>query len=147
MAHYADNKKAFFNYEILEEYEAGIVLSGAEVKSIREGKISLKEAFATIRGGEVWLTNAHISPYKPAHQEGYEPTQSRKLLLSKAEIAKIIGQVESTNLTLIPLSVYGKNRRIKVKIGLAKGKKKYDKKEVLKKRDIERETQRELKER
>lgn len=147
MKTYAENKKARFNYEILEEYEAGIVLSGAEVKSIRGGHISLKESFATVRSGEIWLTNAHISPYKPARIEGYDPTRSRKLLLKKAETEKLIGKSGEQGLTLVPLKVYDKNGKIKVEIGLARGKKKYDKREVIKRRDVEREVSRSLKER
>jgi SsrA-binding protein len=142
---FAENKKARFNYEILEEYESGIVLSGAEVKSIRAGHISLKESFATITGGEIWLTNAHISPYKPANLEGYEPTRPRKLLLKKSETQKLVGKVGEQGLTLVPLKVYDKNGNIKVEIGLAKGKKKYDKRESLKQKDQNREIQRALK--
>jgi len=144
---YAENRKARFNYQILEEYEAGVVLSGAEVKSIRQGHISLKEAFATVRAGEIWLTNAHISPYKPARLEGYEPTRSRKLLLRQGEIVKLIGKNQEQGLTLVPLRVYDKNGKIKIEIGLGKGKKKYDKRETIKKRDQEQEIKRSLKER
>lgn len=147
MKTYAENKKARFNYEILEGYEAGVVLSGAEVKSIRGGHISLKESFATVRGGEIWLTNAHISPYKPARIEGYDPTRSRKLLLKKDETEKLIGKSGEQGLTLVPLKVYDKNGKIKVEIGLARGKKKYDKREVIKRRDVEREVSRSLKDR
>lgn len=143
---YAENKKGRFNYSILDEFEAGIILSGAEVKSIRENKISLKEAFATIKKGEIWLTNAHISTYKPANLDNYEPTQARKLLLSKSEIKKIIGKLSSEGYTLIPLKVYDKTGKIKVLIGLARGKKKYDKREDIKKRDTERDAKKDLKE-
>lgn len=142
---YAENKKGRFNYEILDEYEAGIVLSGAEVKSIRDKKISLKESFATLKKGEIFLTNTHISPYKPANLENYEPTQPRKLLLTKAEINKIIGKLSGEGLTLIPLKIYDKNGKIKALIGLARGKKKYDKREAIKKRDINRDLQKEIK--
>lgn len=147
MKTYAENKIARFNYEILEGYEAGVVLSGAEVKSIRGGHISLKESFATVRGGEIWLTNAHISPYKLARIEGYDPTRSRKLLLKKDETEKLIGNSGEQGLTLVPLKVYDKNGKIKVEIGLARGKKKYDKREVIKRRDVEREVSRSLKDR
>jgi SsrA-binding protein len=142
---YAENRKARFNYEILEEFEAGIILSGAEVKSIRAGHISLKEAFATVRNGEIFLTNAHISPYKPAGNEGYDPTRSRKLLLNSSEITKLIGKSGEQGLTLVPLRVYDKSGKIKVEIGLAKGKKKYDKREIIKKREQIREVKRDLK--
>lgn len=142
---YADNKKARFNYEILEEFEAGILLSGPEVKSVRAGQISLKEAFATVKQGELFLTNAHISPYKPAGKIDYNPTRSRKLLLKKSEITKLIGKSQAEGYTLIPLKIYAKNGFIKVEIGLGKGKKKYDKRDTIKKRDIERDVKRELK--
>lgn len=145
MSTYAINKKARFNYEILEEFEAGIVLTGAEVKSIRSGHISLKEAFATVRSGEIYLTNAHISAYKPAAGKDYEPTRSRKLLLKSDEITKLIGKSQEQGLTLVPLKVYDKHGNIKVEIGLAKGKKKYDKRETLKQREQERDIKRSLK--
>ncbi|MDD3481012.1 MAG: SsrA-binding protein SmpB [Patescibacteria group bacterium] len=143
---YARNKKAYFSYEILEEYEAGIALLGAEVKSIRSGNISLKEAFATIRGNAIWLTNAHIAKYKSASLDSYDPVRSRKLLLSRSEIDKIIGKVAPKGITLVPLSVYDKKGKIKVKIGVGRGKKLHDKRETKKKQDIARETQRELRE-
>jgi SsrA-binding protein len=146
MKSYAENKKGRFNYEILEEYEAGIILSGPEVKSVRTGQISLREAFATISRGEVWLTNAHISPYKQARDQEQEPTRPRKLLLSKKEIEKLIGKLQTEGITLIPLKVYDKHGKIKVEIGLARGKKKYDKRERIKKRDLNRDVKRDLKE-
>jgi SsrA-binding protein len=142
---FAENKKARFNYEILEEFESGIILSGPEVKSIRAGQISLKESFATVMGGELYLTNAHISPYKPAGKVDYNPTKSRKLLLKKSEIIKLIGRAQAEGNTLIPLKVYDKNGLIKVEIGLGKGKKKYDKRESIKKREQDREIKRALK--
>lgn len=142
---YADNKRARFNYKILEEYEAGIVLSGAEVKSVRAGQISLRESFGTVRGNEVFLTNAHISPYKPANINDSEPTRSRKLLLKRSEISKLVGKVQAEGLTLIPLKVYDKKGKIKVELGLGKGKKKYDKREQIKQRDITRDIERTLK--
>lgn len=142
---YAENKKGYFNYEILEEFEAGIVLSGGEVKSIRDKKISLREAFATIRKNEIWLTNAHINPYKPAQRENYEPTQPRKLLLSRKEINRIIGKLSTSGYTLIPLKIYDKSGKIKILIGLGRGKKKHDKREIIKKRDSDREARQDLK--
>lgn len=145
MKQYAENKKGRFNYEILEEYEAGIILSGPEVKSVRMGQISLKESFATISRGEIWLTNAHISPYKQAADQDQEPTRPRKLLLSKVEIEKLIGKSQADGMTLIPLRVYDKHGKIKVEIGLARGKKKFDKREQIKKRDLNREISRDLK--
>lgn len=146
MKNYAENKKGYFNYEILEEFEAGLVLSGGEVKSIRNGNISIKESFATIKSGEVWLTNTYISPYKPAKEENYEPTKPRKILLSRPEIDKIIGKLTNDGLTLIPLKIYDKKGKIKVLIGLARGKKKHDKREVIKKRDQKRDLAKDLKE-
>jgi SsrA-binding protein len=146
MKTFAENKKAYFNYQILEEFEAGIMLTGPEVKSVRAGQISLKEAFATVRSGEIWLTNAHISAYKPARTENYDPTKSRKLLLNKKEIINLIGKVQEAGNTLLPLKVYDKKGKIKVLLGLGKGKKKYDKREALKKKDQEREIKRALKE-
>lgn len=145
MRDYAQNKHQLWNYEIQGEFEAGIVLSGGEVKSIRDKKISLKEAFATVKNNEIWLTNAHISPYKPAKIDNYEPTQPRKLLLSRAEINKIIGKLSGEGYTLIPIKIYDKNGKIKILIGLARGRKKHDKREVIKKRDIERDARKDLK--
>jgi SsrA-binding protein len=141
----AENKKARFSYEILDEFEAGIMLSGAEVKSVRAGQISLKEAFATVKQGEIFLTNAHISHYKPSGKAEYDPTRSRKLLLKKEEIRKLVGKVQSDGNTLVPIKIYDKNGKIKVEIGLGKGKKKYDKRETIKKREQEREIRRALK--
>jgi SsrA-binding protein len=145
MTNYAENKKGYYNYEILEEFEAGIVLSGGEVKSIRDKKISLREAFATVKQGEIWLTNTHVNPYKPAQEEDYEPTRARKLLLSRKEIDRIIGKLTNDGYTLIPLKIYDKKGKIKTLIGLARGRKKYDKREQTKKRDIDRDTKREIK--
>lgn len=142
---FADNRKAHFNYEVLEEFEAGIVLTGPEVKSIRGGHISLKESFVTARGSELFLTNAHISPYKPANEKETDPSRSRKLLLKKKEIEILRGKVQSEGNTMVPLSVYDSRGKIKLKFALAKGKKKYDKREVLKKREQELEIKRAIK--
>jgi SsrA-binding protein len=142
---YAENKRGKFNYEIREDYEAGIELLGAEVKSVRAGQISLKEAFGTVRGTEIMLTNAHISPYKPAGNQNYEPTRPRRLLLKKQEALKLANQVQSAGMTLVPLKVYDKHGKIKVQIGLGKGKKKYDKRESIKKREQKREIERTIK--
>ena len=140
----AENRKAHFNYQIMEEYEAGVMLTGPEVKSVRAGHISLKEAFATVRGGEIWLTNAHVSPYKPAANDGYEPTRSRKLLLKADEIKRLIGKSQEAGLTLVPLKVYDKHGKIKIEIGLARGKHAHDKRETIRRREEERETRRAL---
>lgn len=141
----SDNKKARFDYEILEKFEAGIVLNGQEVKSIRKGNISLKGSYVIIRGGEPYLVGANIPPYQPKNASpDYDPERSRKLLLNKKEIDHLVGKVEERGLTLIPLKVYTKYARIKLEFGIGKGKKKSDKRETIKKRDTDREIKREL---
>ena len=142
----ADNRRAFHEYDIKETLEAGLVLLGHEVKAVRDGHVSLKGSYAIVRDNEAWLINAHISPYKKAGPlPGYDPTHSRKLLLHAQEIASLLGKLQSDRLTLVPLKVYTSKRRIKVALGLGKGKKQYEKRETIKKRDIEREIQRSLK--
>lgn len=134
------NKKAFFDYVVLDEYEAGIVLSGQEVKSVRNGLMSLKGSFAVFKGTELYLVNAHISAYPQAGpMPSYDPEHSRKLLLKKNEITKLIGLLKQKGLTLVPLSVYTKANRIKVRLGLCKGKQVHEKRETIKKRMVERE--------
>ena len=148
MPHYAENRKAHFNYEILEKYEVGIELLGAEVKSVRTGKMSLEGAFVITRGGEMYLINANIGPYQPKNMpKDYDPLRNRKLLLTKKEIVELGGSEKNKSLTIVPLSVYNKNRKIKVEIALVKGKKKFDKRESIKKRDTDREIRREIKDR
>lgn len=143
---YVENKKAAFDYEILEKYEAGLVLSGQEVKSIRSGHISLKGAFITFHGNNAMLTNAHIAKYKYARKTlDYEPERSRPVLLKKREINHIRGKSQEKGLTIIPLSVYTKGRHIKVEIAVCRGKKRYDKRESIKKREIRVELAREMK--
>ena len=147
MASYAENRKARFNYEILEKYEAGIELLGVEVKSVRGGQMSLEGAFVIIRGGEAYLINANIPPYQVKNTpKDYDPLRNRKLLLTKKEIAELAGNEKNKSLTIVPLSVYNKNRKIKVEIALVKGKKKFDKRETIKKRDTDREIRRDFKE-
>ncbi|KKR21951.1 MAG: SsrA-binding protein [Candidatus Moranbacteria bacterium GW2011_GWA2_39_41] len=142
----AYNKRANFDYEISDKYEAGLVLTGAEVKSVKMGHISLKESFVTTKGGELYLTNAHITPYKQAGEiKNYDPTQPRKLLLRKSEIKHLTGKVRIAGLTLVPISVYTKKRLLKLEFGVGKGKKKYDKRETISKREVERNIKRELK--
>lgn len=142
------NKRANFDYEILERFEAGIVLAGQEVKSIRTGHISLAGAFVTLKGGEAWLTNAHVSPYKMAGKlEGYDPTRPRKLLLRKFELASLIGKIKQKGLTLIPLRVYTKGSKIKLEFGIGRGKKKYEKRELIKKREVDKKIREAMKER
>ncbi len=141
----ATNKKARHDYDISGEIEAGIVLVGTEVKSIRQGRINLKDSYADIKNGEVFLRQMHITPYQNAYYDNHEPLRSRKLLLHNKEIKKLIGKVAERGFTIIPLKVYFKNGKIKVQIGLAKGKKLYDKRDTIKKRDIEREMDRDHK--
>ncbi|HBB49701.1 TPA: SsrA-binding protein [Candidatus Nomurabacteria bacterium] len=144
MASYAENRKARFNYEILGKYEAGIELAGTEVKSVRGGAMSLEGAFVIIRGGEAYLINANIPPYQPKNAPpDYDPLRNRKLLLTKKEIAELAGSEKNKSLTIVPISVYNKNRKIKVEIALVKGKKKFDKRETIKKRETDRELRRE----
>lgn len=143
------NKQAKFNYEILETFEAGLVLLGHEVKSIKDGQINLKGAFVTLKKSprpELFLTNANISKYKHAGiLPDYDPTRPRKLLLHKNQINALIGKLQQTGLTLVPLSVYTKNNRVKLQFGLGRGKKKFDKREIIKKRETDREIQRIIK--
>lgn len=141
----AQNKKARFNFEILETYEAGIELKGTEVKSIRLGKINLGEGFASIDNSEVFLKQVHISPYEQGNIFNVDPLRPRKLLLHKYEIQKLIGETTQKGYTLVPLKMYLKRGKVKIEIGLARGKKNYDKREALQKKDVERRLQRELK--
>lgn len=144
----SDNRQARFLFEILETYEAGIELLGTEVKSIRAGKVNLRDGFARIRNGEVLLMNVHISPHQTASQIfNHDPRRSRKLLLHRKEIRKLIGQVEQKGLTLVPLKMYLKDGWVKVSIGLARGKKLYDKREDLKQKQDKREMERAMKSR
>lgn len=139
------NRKARHDYHILQTFEAGIVLVGTEVKALREGKANLVDSYATIKNGEVWLVSAHISEYKQGNINNHNPTRDRKLLLNKSEIRKLIGKTKEKGLTLIPLRMYFKNGRVKVELALAKGKKSYDKRETIAKRDFQREQERRIK--
>ena len=141
------NRQARFNYEILEKVEAGISLQGTEVKSIRDGKANIKEAYADVRDGEVWLVGAHISPYSHGNITNHEPLRERKLLLNAIEIHRLQGKVMEKGLTLIPLRLYLKGRLIKLELGVGRGKKLVDKREDIKKKDQEREIQRAMKDR
>lgn len=138
----ARNPKATHDYHILDTWEAGIVLSGTEVKSLRHGKASIKEAYARIRGGEVFLEGMNITPYEQGNRYNHDPVRSRKLLLHRREIERMIGAVEQRGLTLVPLDLYFLRGRAKVKLALGRGKKQYDKRETLKRRDAEREVAR-----
>lgn len=140
------NKKAYFDYEILEKYEAGIALKGTEVKSLREGKANLRDAFVRIENGEAFLFNAYIAPYSHGNLFNHEPTRKRKLLLHKREIKRLMGKTQEKGLTIVPLRIYFNKRGIaKVEIALVKGKKKHDKREAIKRRELEREAQKALK--
>jgi len=141
------NRKARHDYFIEETYEAGLVLKGSEVKSLREGRAHLKDSYARILRGEALLLNTHISSYPAAHQFNHEPTRTRKLLLHKKEISRLTGKVKERGLTLIPLRLYFKGGKAKVELGLARGKKLYDKRETLKQKAARREVERSLKSR
>lgn len=144
---YATNPKAIFDYEILETIEAGIVLKGHEVKAIKTGKASIKGSYVKILNEEPFLIGAVVSPYQPSNMlNDYDPQRFRKLLLSKKEISKLIGISQAQGLTLVPLKLYGKKGFVKLLIGIARGKKKYDKREIIKKKDVQRRKQRGLEE-
>jgi len=136
----AENRKAMHDYHLLETFEAGIVLQGTEVKSIREGRVNLRDSYARVEGGEVFLYNVHISPYGNRGYVDHEPTRRRKLLLHNQEIRKLIGKTVEKGMTLVPVRMYFKNGRIKIAISLAKGKQRHDKRETVKRREAERET-------
>jgi SsrA-binding protein len=136
------NRKAFHNYSIEETYQAGVSLLGSEVKSLREGKANLGDSYGDIKRSEVFLVDAHISPYPQANRLNHDPLRTRKLLLHKKEIKRLIGKVEQRGYTLIPIKLYFVNGKVKVDLALAKGKKLFDKRETLKKRTMEREMER-----
>ena len=140
-----DNKKARFDYEIVEKFEAGLVLTGSEVKSIRDGAVNLKDSYIVFRNGEAFLQNAHISEYKASSYNNHHPERLRKLLLNRVEINKIMGRVQEKSLSCVPLKLYFKKGRIKVEIGLGKGKKQHDKRHSIKKKESDRELARALK--
>jgi SsrA-binding protein len=143
----ATNRQASFRYDLLERLEAGIMLQGSEVKSLRDGGVQLKDAYAEVRDGEVWLQNMHIAPYKPAARENHEPERPRKLLLHRREIERLIGKTAERGLTLVPTRVYFKGPNAKVEIALAKGKDQRDKRRSIKEREQKREIDRALSER
>ena len=136
------NRKASFNYFFHELIEAGLVLKGSEIKSIRSGKVNIADSYAIEKNGEIYLINSHISSYKEASYSNHNPTDERKLLLNKKEIAKLNGYISQKGYTLIPISMYWKNGKVKVKLGLAKGRKKQDKRHLIKERDWKREQER-----
>src|SRR5579872_6017829 len=142
----ATNRQAAFKYNLIERFECGIVLTGTEVKSLRDGNAQLKDSYATIKDGEVWLIGAYIAPYPAASRENHDPERSRKLLMHRGEIEKLTGSLNERGFTLVPTRIYfsGERSRAKVEIALARGKDLYDKRETIKKRDMAREVQREL---
>jgi SsrA-binding protein len=143
----AENRKAFHDYHLLESFEAGIVLLGTEVKSIREGRVNLRDSFARVEDGEVYLYNVNISSYSHRGYADHEPLRRRKLLLHRDEIRKLIGKTVEKGMTLVPVRLYYKNGRVKVAVSLAKGKKDYDKRETIKRREADRETRAAIKSR
>lgn len=147
MADIARNKQASYKYNLLERWEAGLQLLGSEVKSLRNGSVQLKDAYATVRDGEVWLQNMHIAPYAPASRENHDPERPRKLLLKKGEIERLIGRTSEKGLTLVPTRLYWKNGRAKVEIALARGKNVQDKRRYLREKDARREIDRAIQER
>jgi SsrA-binding protein len=143
----ASNRAAWHEYHILDKYEAGIALTGTEVKSVLAGRVQLKEGYVAVREGELWLFNAHISPYAHGNRENHDPVRTRKLLLHRREIARLDEAAVKQGMTLVALRVYLKNRRIKVEVAVARGKKLYDKRETEQRRTIDREMRAQLKER
>jgi SsrA-binding protein len=143
----ATNRKAFHEYQFHETVEAGLVLQGSEIKSIRAGRVSLQEGFVLFEQGEAWLVNVHIAPYDPASRQNHEPRRKRKLLLHRREIERLQSRAQEKGFTVIPTKLYLKDGRAKVEIGLARGKKLYDKREAIAKRDSKRQVERALKER
>ncbi len=143
----AENRKAFHDYHLLETFEAGLVLLGTEVKAIREGRVNLRDSYARVEDGEIYLYGVHISPYSHRGYAEHEPLRRRKLLLHKQEIRKLIGKTVERGMTLVPVRMYFKDGRVKVAISLAKGKKDYDKRDAIKKRETDRETRAAIKSR
>ena len=143
----ADNRKARHDYHLFETFEAGIVLLGTEVKAIREGRVNIKDSYGRVENGEVFLYNLHVSPYSHRGYTTHEPLRKRKLLLNRAEIRKLIGKMVERGFTLVPVRMYFKNGRVKVAVSVAKGKKIYDKRETIRRRQVDRETRAAVKER
>jgi SsrA-binding protein len=141
----ATNRKAYRDYQILDRIEAGIVLTGTEIKSLRAGRANLRDSYASVRAGEIWLINAHISPYSHGQRENHEPRRDRKLLLHRREINRLASKVIEKGWTMVPLRFYLKEGRAKVELALVRGKRQYDKRKAIAKRDYEREVQRAVK--
>lgn len=142
---FATNRKAFHDYHVLESVEAGIALTGTEVKSVRAGGLSLRDGYAQVQGGELWLFNSHIAPYKQGNRYNHEVERPRKLLLHKMEIGRLIGGSQQAGATLVPLRAYDKRGRVKVELALARGKRQYDKREAIATREAQREIDRAIK--
>jgi SsrA-binding protein len=140
----ASNRQASFRFNLLDRFEAGAVLRGTEVKALREGKAQLKDAYATVDDGEVWLHNMHIPPYKPAARENHEPERARKLLLHRREIERLTGELSQKGLTLVPTRVYFRDGKAKVELALARGKDRFDKRASIRDRDMKRDVERQL---
>ena len=143
----AENRKAFHDYHLLETFEAGVALVGTEVKAIREGRVNLRDSFAKVEGGEVYVHNVHIGAYSSRGYADHEPLRPRKLLLHRQEIRKLIGKTTEKGMTLVPVRMFFKSGRVKIAVSLAKGKKDYDRRETIKRREIDRETRAAVKER
>ena len=141
----AENRKARFDYSILETYKAGLILEGSEVKSIRVGKVNLKESFGRVENGEIWIYGMHISPYEAADKRKIDPIRPRKTLLKKRELVKLIGKVAEKGLTLVPLKIFFEGNWAKLELGLARAKKKYEKRETLRRKEVKREIEKALK--
>ncbi len=141
----AKNRKAFHDFEIIETYEAGISLLGTEVKSLREGRVNLKDSYALIKNSEAFLLNCHINPYSHGNIQNHDPLRTRKLLLNKKEIDKLLGNTTQQGFTLVPLKIYFKNNKIKVEIGVARGKRQYEKRASIKEKEANREIERHMK--
>ena len=146
-ANVSENRKAFHDYHLVETFEAGLVLLGTEVKAIREGRVNLRDSYARVEEGEIFVYNIHISPYSHRGYADHEPLRRRKLLLHRHEIRKLIGKTVERGMTLVPVRMYFKNGRVKIAVSLAKGKKDYDKRDAIKKRDTDRETRAAIKSR
>lgn len=144
MADIARNRQASYRYHLLETWECGLVLQGSEVKSLRQGQVQIKDAYATLRDGEVWVHNMHIAPYAPAARENHEPERPRKLLMKRREIERLIGKIQEKGLTLVPTRVYFKGPNAKLELALARGKDMHDKRQDLKRKDQQREIERAL---
>ncbi len=141
----ATNRKAYHDYHVEETHEAGVVLTGTEIKSVRAGSVNLRDSYAQVRNGEMWLMNVHIAPYEPASKQNADPYRDRKLLMHRNEIMRLMGRVQEKGLTLVPLRLYLKQNRAKVELGLVRGKKLYDKRATIAKRESAREIERAIK--